>query len=71
MNRAYGRVIPVLGDAKEVIEARFCHVAQRVLMPLPEKALEYLPYALSALRESGGWIHYYDFEHSKKGERCR
>jgi len=66
VNRAYGRVIPVLGDAKEIIEARFCQVAQRVLMPLPEKSLEYLPYALSALRKPGGWIHYYDFEHAKK-----
>lgn len=66
VNRAYGRIIPVLGDAKEVVEARLLHVARRVLMPLPEKALEYLPYALLALRGSGGWIHYYDFEHSKK-----
>jgi tRNA (guanine37-N1)-methyltransferase len=68
VNRAYGRVIPIFGDAKEVIEARLRHVGHRVLMPLPEKALEYLPCALLALRVSGGWIHYYDFEHSKKGE---
>jgi tRNA G37 N-methylase Trm5 len=33
-------------------------------MPLPEKALEYLPYALSALKPSGGMIHYYDFQHA-------
>ena len=33
-------------------------------MPLPEKALEYLPYALSALKQTGGWIHYYDFQHA-------
>jgi tRNA G37 N-methylase Trm5 len=39
-------------------------------MPLPEKALEYLPYALLALRESGGWIHYYDFEHATKTENA-
>lgn len=66
VNRAYGRVISVLGDAKEIIEARLRQVAHRVVMPLPEKSLEYLPYALSALRTSGGWIHYYDFEHAKK-----
>jgi tRNA G37 N-methylase Trm5 len=37
-------------------------------MPLPEKAFEYLPYALSALKKAGGWIHYYDFEYGKKKE---
>jgi tRNA (guanine37-N1)-methyltransferase len=68
LNRVYGRVMPILGDAKEVIAQKLCHVADRVLMPLPEKAIEYLPWALLALRESGGWIHCYGFEHAKKGE---
>jgi len=68
LNGVYGRVIPMFGDAKEVIEKRLCHVADRVLMPLPEKALEYLPYALVALKEVGGWIHYYDFAHAKQDE---
>lgn len=68
LNRAYGKVIPILGDAKETIEKRLRKTADRVLMPLPEKALEYLPDACSALRENGGWIHYYDFEHAKKNE---
>ena len=39
-------------------------MADRVLMPLPELALEYLPYAVMALKKDGGWIHYYDFEHA-------
>ena len=68
LNRTYGKVVPILGDAKEVIEKRLCHVADRVLMPLPEKAFEYLPYALLALQKAGGWIHYYDFEHAQKNE---
>jgi tRNA (guanine37-N1)-methyltransferase len=68
VNRAYGRVVPMLGDARDVVEERLCHVADRVLMPLPAKALEYLPYALLALREKGGWVHYYDFEHAAKDE---
>jgi tRNA (guanine37-N1)-methyltransferase len=67
VNGAYGRVTPMLGDAKEIIEARLRHVADRVLMPLPEKAFEYLPYSLLALKETGGFVHYYDFEHSKSG----
>ncbi len=68
MNQAWGRIVPILGDAKEVIEKRLNHVADRILMPLPEKALAYLPCALLALKKTGGWIHYYDFEHAKKGE---
>jgi tRNA (guanine37-N1)-methyltransferase len=68
LNRVYGKVIPILGDAKEVIEKRLCHLADRVLMSLPEKAFEYLPYALLALKKTEGWIHYYDFEHAKKDE---
>jgi tRNA (guanine37-N1)-methyltransferase len=68
VNKAYSKIIPILADAKNVIQERLCCVADRVLMPLPEKALEYLPSALRALRESGGWIHYYDFEHARKNE---
>lgn len=68
LNRVYGKVIPVLGDAKETVEKDLCRVADRVLMPLPEKALEYVTYALLALKKSGGWVHYYAFEHARKGE---
>jgi len=70
LNRAFGRVIPIEGDAKEVVQKMLRNVADRVLMPLPEKALEYLPYALLALKDCGGWIHYYDFEHANKGENA-
>jgi tRNA (guanine37-N1)-methyltransferase len=68
LNRVYGKVIPILGDAKEVIEKRLCRVADRTLMPLPEKAFEYLPFALLTLKKTGGWVHYHDFEHAKKNE---
>jgi tRNA (guanine37-N1)-methyltransferase len=68
VNRVYGRVFPLSGDSKEIINARLQGVADRVLMPLPEKALEYLPDAISSLKPSGGWVHYYDFEHTTKLE---
>jgi tRNA (guanine37-N1)-methyltransferase len=67
-NRVYGKVIPLLGDSKTIIENRLQRCADRVLMPLPEKALEYLPYAVSALKASGGWIHVHAFEHAKQAE---
>jgi tRNA (guanine37-N1)-methyltransferase len=68
LNRVYGKVTPLLGDSEKIVNSRLQHVADRVLMPLPEKALEYLPCAVSALKASGGWIHYYGFEHAAKTE---
>jgi tRNA (guanine37-N1)-methyltransferase len=64
INKVQGSVFPILGDSKDIILAQLGGLADRVLMPLPEKALEYLPYALSALKPSGGMIHYYDFQHA-------
>ena len=68
INRVYDKVIPLLGDSKDVINTRLQGTADRVLMPLPEKALEYLPSAMSALKKPGGWIHYYDFQHAARNE---
>ena len=68
VNGVFGKIIPIVGDAKIIVEKRLCHVADRVIMPLPEKALKYLPYAVLALKKVGGWIHYYDFEHATKNE---
>jgi tRNA (guanine37-N1)-methyltransferase len=64
INRVYGKVFPMLGDSKDIVQTRLQAIADRVLMPLPEKALEYLPAAVSALKKSGGWIHLYLFEHA-------
>jgi len=69
LNRVAGQVIPILGDAKQIITKRLKGMADRVVMPLPEKAYEYLDYAVMALKPTGGWIHYYDFEHVSKGEK--
>ncbi len=68
LNGVFSRVIPLLGDAKQVIKERFIGNIDRVLMPLPDKALAYLPYALSALKSRGGTVHYYVFEHARQGE---
>jgi tRNA (guanine37-N1)-methyltransferase len=68
LNRVEAVVVPLQGDAKEMIEMGLQNVADRVLMPLPELAYDYLDYALLALKPAGGWIHYYSFEHTKKGK---
>ena len=64
INEVEESVFPKFGDAKDIINSKLQGVADRVLMPLPEKALEYIPYALSALKPTGGSIHYYDFQHA-------
>ena len=68
LNKLRERVVPIEGDAKNMIEESFKNIADRVLMPLPKKACEYLGYAVRTLKPAGGWIHYYDFEHADKGE---
>jgi len=68
LNKVMGRVLPLEGDAKRIVEEKLQNVANRVLMPLPERAYEYLDCAMLALRLTGGWVHYYDFEHAGKGE---
>ncbi len=66
INKVTGKVVPILGDSKAIVEAQLCGIANRVLMPLPEKALEYLPAAVCALKSSNGWIHFHGFERAKK-----
>jgi tRNA (guanine37-N1)-methyltransferase len=68
LNKVGKRVVPIQGDAKKVIKERLQEVADRILMPLPAKAYEYLDSALLALKPTGGWIHYYDFAHARKPE---
>jgi tRNA (guanine37-N1)-methyltransferase len=65
LNGVEGVVLPVLGDSKEAVE-RLEGVANRVLMPLPELAYDYLPYGLRCLN-GRGWIHVY--AHQKAASR--
>jgi tRNA (guanine37-N1)-methyltransferase len=68
LNRVEKTVFGFQGDAKTVTETKFQHVSDRILMPLPEKAYEYLDCAVLALKPEGGWIHYYDFVYAQNGE---
>ncbi len=51
LNGVEGSVIPLFGDALE--HARMFRGLNRVLLPLPDKALEYLPHAAAELRTLG------------------
>jgi len=61
VNRVERKVIPVLGDVRHVVSERLTGVADRVIMNLPEKAMEYVDVACEAIRLEGGIMHYYEF----------
>ncbi|MFQ5758115.1 MAG: class I SAM-dependent methyltransferase family protein [Candidatus Bathyarchaeia archaeon] len=60
-NRVEQKVTPILGDAKQIITERLTGVADRVIMNLPERAIEYVDVACEAVKPEGGVIHFYDF----------
>lgn len=61
INKVADRVVPILGDAREVVEKRLAGKADRVLMPLPELSHDFFGVALSALKPTGGIVHFYDY----------
>jgi len=69
LNKVVNKVTPIEGNARTTIKRALEITAYRILMPLPEKAYKYLDSALLAIKLKGGWIHYYSFEHAKKGEK--
>ncbi len=61
LNRFQEKIIPVLGDVRDVVPRMFPKMADRVIMPLPKTADTFLDVAMEALREEGGIIHLYTF----------
>jgi len=61
VNRVDKKVVPILGDVRQVVRESLMGVADRVIMNLPEIAIEYVDVACEAIRSEGGIIHYYEF----------
>ena len=61
VNRVEDKVMPILGDVGQVVREQLIGVADRVIMNLPEKAIEYVDVACKAIKLEGGIIHYYEF----------
>jgi tRNA (guanine37-N1)-methyltransferase len=61
LNRVESKVYPILGDAKQIAHERLCGAADRVIMNLPEKALEFVDAACESLKRTGGVVHFYSF----------
>ena len=58
LNKVQDRVVSICGDAAEVIKGQIAGQADRVLMPLPERAKEFVDSAVLALKEKGV-VHYF------------
>jgi tRNA (guanine37-N1)-methyltransferase len=67
LNKVQDRVFPLCGDAKFIAGNLLADLSDRVLMPLPEKAKEFVDIAVTCLRNKKGTIHY--FAHVKAQNR--
>lgn len=67
LNKVQDRVFPLCGDAKFIAGNLLADLSDRVLMPLPEKAKEFVDTAVTCLRNKRGTIHY--FAHVKAQNR--
>lgn len=61
LNKVYEKVYSLLGDAKQIVKRRLSGVADRVIMNLPERAVEFVDAACRAVKPTGGTIHFYSF----------
>ncbi|MCW4035257.1 MAG: class I SAM-dependent methyltransferase family protein [Candidatus Bathyarchaeota archaeon] len=61
VNRVEKQVVPVLGDARQVVKERLFGEADRVIMNLPETAIDFVDVACQVLKPEGGVVHFYDF----------
>ena len=61
LNRVEEKVHPLLGDAKQIIQQKLGRIADRVIMNLPEQAINYVDSACEALKTTGGNVHFYGF----------
>jgi tRNA (guanine37-N1)-methyltransferase len=64
VNRVENRVFPILGDARQITANKLKDSADRVIMNLPETAIEFVDAACQAIKPNGGIIHFYAFVRS-------
>ena len=61
LNRVDKIIIPLIEDARNLIDKQFKGSADRVIMNLPEKAKDFIDVACEMIKPNGGIIHYYEF----------
>jgi tRNA (guanine37-N1)-methyltransferase len=58
LNKVQDRIVTICGDAADVIRDQLAGKADRVIMPLPERAKEFVDSAVLALKKKG-IVHYF------------
>ncbi|MDR2203272.1 MAG: class I SAM-dependent methyltransferase family protein [Nitrososphaerota archaeon] len=61
VNKVTRNVFPLLGDARELANGLLRGVADRVIMNLPETAIDFIDVACQTLKPVGGLVHFYGF----------
>jgi tRNA (guanine37-N1)-methyltransferase len=61
INKVEKQVYPLLGNAQELAHDKLYGIADRVIMNLPETAINFIDAACQALKPSGGMLHFYGF----------
>lgn len=61
LNKVENRVFPLLGDARELAKDKLHMTADRVIMNLPETAIDFVDAACQTLKPTGGVMHFYGF----------
>ena len=61
INKIEDRVFPILGDAREITRTNLKGKADRVIMNLPETAIDFVDAGCQAIKRQGGVIHFYAF----------
>lgn len=64
VNRVENRVFPICADAREITQTQLRGSADRVIMNLPETAIDFVDAACYALKPDGGIVHFYGFVRS-------
>jgi tRNA (guanine37-N1)-methyltransferase len=64
VNRVDNRVFSVCADAREIAKGKLKGVADRVIMNLPETAIDFVDDACNAVKPQGGVVHFYGFVRS-------
>jgi tRNA (guanine37-N1)-methyltransferase len=70
LNKAQDKIISIHGDAQNIMSSQlFDKKVDRILMPLPEKAFEFIDVSVNCLKPSGGYLHF--FSHIKSDTKSK
>jgi tRNA (guanine37-N1)-methyltransferase len=61
VNKVESNVFPILADARDVAATRLKGKADRVIMNLPETAIDFVDAACNSINPQGGIVHFYGF----------